>query len=246
MVITSLENEKVKYYSKLQQKKYRDKYQQFVVEGSHLVLEAAKSNILLEVLILEGEVLPLNVPSYEVSYEVLKKICDVKTPPKIIGLCKKGIDTTIGSRILIIDEIQDPGNLGTIIRSAVAFDIDTIVIGNNTVDPYSPKTIRATQGMLFHVSIVFYDINKLIPILKKLTIPILATNVKYGEDVKKLTTKEKERFALIVGNEGSGVNPKYLELSDKYIYIPMNGVVESLNVAIATSIILYEMRLEND
>ena len=100
--------------------------------------------------------------------------------------------------------------------------------------------------MIFHIPIVFYSIDKLIPILNKLNIPIYATNVKYGEEVKNLTKKEKECFALIIGNEGSGVNPKYLEKSDKFIYIPMNDVVESLNVAVATSIILYEMDEVND
>ena len=246
MVITSLDNEKVKYYSKLAKKKYRDLTGEFIVEGMHLVLEAYKTKSLLEVLILEDEAIPIDVPCYEVTYEVLKKICDVNTPPKVVGLCKKKIDSTIGKRILIIDEVQDPGNLGTIIRSAVAFNIDTIVIGNNTTDPYSPKVIRATQGMIFHTTLVFYDIERLIPILKKLHIPILATNVKYGEELSTLSKKEKETFALIIGNEGSGVNPKYLEKSDKFIYIPMNEVVESLNVGVATSIILFEMRKDND
>ena len=241
MVITSLDNEKVKYYCKLQKKKYRDINNEFIVEGEHLVLEAFKTGVLKEVLLEEGEVLPIDVEQIEVTKEILKKISTLTSPPKMIGLCEKKIETTIGKRILVIDEIQDPGNLGTIIRSAVAFNIDTIVIGDNTVDVYSPKVIRSTQGMLFHVPIVFYSIDKLIPILKKLKIPVLATNVKYGEEVKNLTRNEKQAFALIVGNEGNGVNPKYLELSDKFIYIPMNDVVESLNVAIATSIILYEM-----
>lgn len=241
MVITSLDNDKVKYYYKLGKKKYRDLNNKFIVEGEHLVLEAYKAGVLKEVLILEDEVLPIEVSQIEVSKDVLKKITSLNTPPKMIGLCEKKIDTTIGKRILILDEIQDPGNMGTIIRSAVAFNIDTIVIGDGSVDVYSPKVIRATQGMIFHVPIVFYSIDKLIPILKKLNIKVYATNVNYGEDVKNLTKKEKETFALIIGNEGNGVNPKYLELSDKYIYIPMNEVVESLNVAIATSIILYEM-----
>ena len=164
----------------------------------------------------------------------------------MIGLCEKIIDTTIGKRILILDEIQDPGNMGTIIRSAVAFNIDTIVIGDGCVDVYSPKVVRATQGMIFHVPLVFYSIDKLIPILKKLKIPVFSTYVKYGEEVKNLSHDEKEVFALIIGNEGNGVNPKYLEMSDKFIYIPMNSVVESLNVGVATSIILYEMDEADD
>lgn len=241
MVITSLDNDKVKYYYKLGKKKYRDINNEFIVEGEHLVLEAYKAGVLKEVLLEEEEVLPIDVEQVEVSREVLKKISTLNSPPKMIGLCEKIIDTTIGKRILVLDGIQDPGNMGTIIRSAVAFNIDTIVIGDNTVDVYSPKVIRSTQGMIFHVPIVFYSIDKLIPILKKLKIPVYSTNVKYGENVTTLPKSEKETFALIMGNEGNGVNPKYLEQSDKYIYIPMNDVVESLNVAIATSIILYEM-----
>ncbi len=246
MLITSLDNEKVKYYYKLGKKKYRDLNNEFVVEGEHLVLEAYKSGALKEVMVEEGVVLPIDVEQIEVSREVLKKISSLDNPPKMIGLCKKIIDTTIGKRILILDEIADPGNMGTIIRSAVAFNIDTIVIGDNTVDVFSPKVVRATQGMIFHVPIVFYNIEKLIPILKKLKIPVLATNVKYGEDARILPNTIKDVFALIIGNEGSGVNPKYLELSDKFIYIPMNEVVESLNVGVATSIILYEMDKRND
>ena len=246
MLITSLDNEKVKYYYKLGKKKYRDLNNEFVVEGEHLVLEAYKSGALKEVMLEEGVVLPIDVEQIEVSREVLKKISSLDNPPKMIGLCKKIVDTTIGKRILILDEIADPGNMGTIIRSAVAFNIDTIVIGDNTVDVFSPKVVRATQGMIFHVPIVFYNIEKLIPILKKLKIPVLATNVKYGEDARILPNAIKDVFALIIGNEGSGVNPKYLELSDKFIYIPMNEVVESLNVGVATSIILYEMDKRND
>ena len=241
MVITSLDNEKVKYYSSLQKKKYRDLYNEFLVEGEHLVLEAYKKGVLKEILLLEGEVLPIDIEQIEVTLDILKKVSTLNSPPKMIGLCEKKIDTTIGNRILVIDEVQDPGNMGTIIRSAVAFDIDTIVIGDNTVDVYSPKVVRSTQGMIFHIPIVMYSIDKLIPILKKLHIPVLATNVKYGEEVKNLSKKEKETFALIIGNEGNGVNPKYLEKSDKFIYIPMNEVVESLNVGVATSILLYEM-----
>ncbi len=242
MIISSLENEKVKYYTKLQQKKYRDMYGEFLVEGRHLVLEAYRHGILKEVIFCEDELMPIDVPCVEVTYSILKKISSVRTPQKVMGLCQKQEETTIGDRILIIDEVQDPGNLGTMIRSAAAFAIDTIVLGDNTVDVYNPKVIRSTQGMLFQVPIVHYSIDELIPMLKALKIPVFATRVEYGVEIDHLSDKEKNRFALIVGNEGNGVNPNYLEASDKNIYIPMSGDVESLNVAVATSIILYEMR----
>ena len=233
MIISSVSNEKVKYYSKLlRHKKYRDMEGKFVVEGMHLVMEASRAGILEEVLVLEDEVIPIDVPVLEVTYDVLKKICDVKTPSKIVGLCHKGKNKIVGRRILLLDEIQDPGNLGTIIRSAVAFNISSIVVGRNSCDLYSPKVIRGTQGMLFHIPIIECDLGE-----------VILTNVNYGEDIRKLKREVKNNFALIMGNEGNGVNPIYMEEADKAIYIPMNDVVESLNVAVATSIILYELEV---
>lgn len=246
MVITSFDNDKVKYLKKLSKKKYRDLYNEFLVEGRHLVIEAYKHNMLKEIILCEGEVTPFDVPYTVVSYEVIKKISEVETPQKIMGLCKKIEDTTIGSRILLLDEIQDPGNMGTIIRSAVAFDIDTIILSKNCVDLYNPKVVRSTQGMLFHIPILIYDFDELLPMLKELKIPIYATKVEYGTDVSTLKEDEKKRFALLMGNEGNGVHPEYLELSDKNLYIPMSNEVESLNVAIATSILLYELRNKDE
>lgn len=246
MIITSFDNDKVKYLKKLSKKKYRDLYNEFLVEGRHLVIEAYKHNMLKEIILCDGEVTPFDVPYTVVSYEVIKKISEVETPQKIMGLCKKIEDTTIGSRILLLDEIQDPGNMGTIIRSAVAFDIDTIILSKNCVDLYNPKVVRSTQGMLFHIPILIYDFDELLPMLKELKIPIYATRVEYGTDVSTLKEDEKKRFALLMGNEGNGVHPEYLELSDKNLYIPMSNEVESLNVAIATSILLYELRNKDE
>ena len=246
MVITSFDNDKVKYLKKLSKKKYRDLYNEFLVEGRHLVIEAYKHNMLKEIILCDGEVTPFDVPYTVVSYEVIKKISEVETPQKIMGLCKKIEDTTIGSRILLLDEIQDPGNMGTIIRSAVAFDIDTIILSKNCVDLYNSKVVRSTQGMLFHIPILIYDFDELLPMLKELKIPIYATRVEYGTDVSTLKEDEKKRFALLMGNEGNGVHPEYLELSDKNLYIPMSNEVESLNVAIATSILLYELRNKDE
>lgn len=246
MIITSFDNDKVKYLKKLSKKKYRDLYNEFLVEGRHLVIEAYKHNMLKEIILCDGEVTPFDVPYTVVSYEVMKKISEVETPQKIMGLCKKIEDTTIGSRILLLDEIQDPGNMGTIIRSAVAFDIDTIILSKNCVDLYNPKVVRSTQGMLFHIPILIYDFDELLPMLKELKIPIYATRVEYGTDVSTLKEDEKKRFALLMGNEGNGVHPEYLELSDKNLYIPMSNEVESLNVAIATSILLYELRNKDE
>ena len=130
MIITSQENEKIKELSKLQQKKYRDLTNTYLVEGEHLVEEAKKANVLLEVF--SKEELP---GTTQVSTEVMKKLSSLDTPPSMIGLCKKKENNEIiGNKIVILDEIQDPGNLGTIIRSSLAFNIDTIILSNNCVD----------------------------------------------------------------------------------------------------------------
>lgn len=242
MLITSLENERIKDYIKLKDKKYRKRTNTFIVEGLHLVLEAYKSGNLIELIIEKDEVLPLDVPTIFVTNEIINRISSLDTPVTVLGLCKISDKKEIeGSRVLMLDGIQDPGNLGTIIRSSVAFDVDTIVLGENTVDLYNPKVVRATQGMLFHINIISRDLESVIKELKSREIPIYGTKVEYGEDVRSFPTKDKKAYGLVMGNEGAGVSSKVLDMCDKYIYIDMNERVESLNVSIATSIILYEL-----
>jgi len=242
MLITSLENERIKNYIKLKDKKYRKRTNTFIVEGLHLVLEAYKSGNLIELIIEKDEVLPLDVPTIFVTNEIINRISSLDTPVTVLGLCKISDNKEIkGSRVLMLDGIQDPGNLGTIIRSSVAFDVDTIVLGENTVDLYNPKVVRATQGMLFHINIINDNLENVINELKSREIPVYGTKVEYGEDVRSFPSKDKKAYGLVMGNEGSGVSSEVLDMCDKYIYIDMNECVESLNVSIATSIILYEL-----
>ena len=146
--------------------------------------------------------------------------------------------TLKGQKLLILDSIQDPGNLGTIIRSSVAFNIDTIIINDRCADIYSDKVIRSSQGMIFKTNIVKRDLSEFLKGIKGKT-PIFGTKVTDGKDLK--TLEKISEFAIIMGNEGSGVDPKLLDLCDEYLYIPMNKNCESLNVGVATSIILYEL-----
>lgn len=242
MLITSLENERIKNYIKLKDRKYRKKTNTYIVEGLHLVLEAYKSGNLIELILEKDEVLPIDVPTVYVTNEIINKISNLDTPVNILGLCKMSdSNEIIGTKILMLDEVQDPGNLGTIIRSSVAFGVDTIVLGNNTVDLYNPKVIRATQGMLFYINIINKDLKETIKELKSLEIPVYGTKVEYGEDVRNFPSKDKKSYGLVVGNEGNGVSSEVLDLCDKYIYIDMDEKVESLNVSVATSIILYEL-----
>ena len=156
MIYTSVDNKKIKDIKKLNTKKYRDKTNLFLVEGRHLVLEAYKRGYLQTLILEENEIFPLDVDTMYVSNNVINYISTLETPQLVMGLCKKIEEKEIGSKILILDDIQDPGNLGTIIRSAVAFNFDTIVLGDNTVDLYNPKVIRASQGMIFHINIIKY------------------------------------------------------------------------------------------
>lgn len=239
MIITSLENKEIKRITKLKSKKYRDELQEFIVEGEHLVEESYKNKVLKKIILLENTDIDIDVEKIYVNHDVMKKISNLDSPPKVIGICKLLEEKEIGDRVLILDGIQDPGNLGTIIRSAVAFNIDTIILSNDTVDMYNSKVIRSTQGMLFYINIIRTDLMEVLPELKKNNYTIYTTNVTNGIDIKKC--EKQNKFALIVGNEGNGVSKKVSDYADYTIYIKTNNNVESLNVAVATSILLYEL-----
>ena len=242
MVYTSLENKRIKNYRKLKQRKYRDKTHCFLIDGKHLVEEAYQSGCLDTIIVLEENQDRISYPDVEVmivNKEIMRVLSDVETPPNIMGVCHKPELSTEKNKILLLDGIQDPGNLGTIIRSAFAFDIDMIYVGKNSVDVYNSKVIRSSQGMIFKVPIQVVTLEDVIPELKKLGIPIIGTKVTGGNRLKSFPKLEK--FAIIMGNEGNGVRPEILDLCDQYLYIDMKEDCESLNVAVATSIILYEL-----
>jgi RNA methyltransferase, TrmH family len=239
MVYTSLENSKIKELSKLKDKKMRDNSNLFLVEGEHLVNEAFKHGYLKTLIKLIGYNYDLKVETLEVNEKILKNLSSLKNTPFLMGVCEKKCDQIKGDHLLILDEIQDPGNLGTIIRSAVAFNIDTIILSKNTVDLYNEKVLRATQGLIFSINIVRADLPAEIIALKKQNFKIYATKVNGGKTLKNI--EKSAKFAIIMGNEGNGVSNSLLELCDDYLYIPMNSKCESLNVGVATSIILYEL-----
>lgn len=239
MVITSVDNKNIVELVKLKQSKYRKKNKLFLVEGEHLIREALNNNKLISVYILENTEISFPVETTYVTIDVMKKLTDLDNPSNMIGVCKIEDNSEItGNRILLLDRIQDPGNLGTIIRSALAFNIDTVILSNDTVDLYNSKVIRSTQGMLFGLNIITMDLVDAIKIIKSRNIEVYGTKVDNGIKIDKVN---KEKYAIVMGNEGQGVSSNILDLCDKYIYIDMNKKVESLNVAVATSIILYEL-----
>ncbi len=242
MLITSLENEKIRNYLKLKEKKYRDKSGLFLVEGEHLVLEAHRAGLIEEILLEQDSVFPVPEETVYVSQAILNRLSDVENPSYVMAVCHKKVESEeLGERLLLLDGVQDPGNLGTILRSSKAFHIDSVILSEQTVDLYNPKVIRATQGMFFHLNVVRRNLIEEIYKLKQKEIPIYVTRVEFGEDVHVLKEKDKKRFALVMGNEGKGVSPEVKELADRFIYIPMDEMVDSLNVAVATSILLYEL-----
>ena len=239
MLYSSVNNEKIKNLKKLNSKKYRDLNGLFLIEGEHLVLEANSCGCLDELILLDGCEFPLDVKTSYVTYDVMKYISSLDSPSSIIGVCKKRNSVSLGDRIVVLDDVQDPGNLGTIIRSCVAFNVDTLVLSEGCVDLYNPKVIRATQGMLFHLDIIVVsDIVSYVHDLKE-NYKIFSTNVNGGNSLKSI--EKSDRFVIIMGNEGNGVRDSLNDLADSYIYIDMNSDCESLNVGVATSIILYEL-----
>ena len=241
MLITSVDNKKIKRYVSLKNSRDRKVEGLFIVEGMHMCYEANKHNLLVDLIVLENTDISFNYAG-EITYvtlNVMKKVSNLSNPTNVIGICKI-VDNNeiIGNHLLVLDDIQDPGNIGTIIRSASAFNIDTIVLSNNSVDIYNDKVLRSTQGMIFNLNIIYGDLLEVIPNLHDNGYVILGTNVNDGEDVRNVKVN---KYALVMGNEGQGVKEEIASLCDKNLYIKMNSNCESLNVGVATSILLYEL-----
>lgn len=236
-MIESINNEKIKKYSKLLNKKYRDETNMYLVSTDHLVKEAIKKNIVIDIFLLNGSNNTYGNVTY-VTESVMRKLTDLKTLPNVVAVVKKEESKEINGNVILLDGIQDPGNLGTIIRSAVAFNIDTIILGDNTVDVYNEKVLRASEGMIYNTNIVKENLLNIIPKLKSTGYKVLGTSVTNGKNIQDIS---KEKIAFIVGNEGNGISKEIFELCDEYVYIKMNNKCESLNVGVASSIIMYEL-----
>lgn len=238
-MITSASNNTIKALIKLKQKKYRDETGYYLVEGEHLVEEAMKAKQ-VECLISTKDITS-DLPIIVVSNEVMSKLSFTKSPQSIMAKCKikkekKLID---GKRYLILDDLQDPGNIGTLIRTALAFSIDQVILSNNCVDLYNDKLLRSMQGANFNISCIYDDLKTVISTLKKNNVKIIGSALENGQDIKQI--KISEKMAFIVGNEGNGMNKDILQECDYVGYIPIN-TIESLNVAIAGSIMMYHFK----
>lgn len=229
-MITSVSNEKIKELIKLNKSKYRSELNLFLVEGDHLVQEAKKLNLLVEVYTTDN--------SYDgilVSENVMRKICNTNSVCPVVGVVKKINNINITNNVLILDEVRDPGNLGTLLRSAKAFGFDTVFCSNGCVDFYNDKVIRSSQGAIFKLNLINGNIIEFITKLKT-THKIYGTNVVNGISLNEV--EASCNFGLVLGNEGSGISSEVFSILEKNIYVEMNDT-ESLNVGVCGSIIMH-------
>lgn len=259
MEITSRKNPLIKEIKGLSRRKNREEMGLFLVEGIKLIEEAIDYSMSIKYIfytdsiknIKGGEEILLRISSLNdielilVSDEVFKDISDTKSPQGILGVLEQryekieDLDIENMKKTLYLDGIQDPGNMGTIIRTADAFGFDCIFIKSGTVDPFGPKVVRATMGSIYRVPIYYlndhiYELKK----LKKQGYILYSTYLDGSTPIKDVDYNN--RFIITIGNESLGVSDEVIEISDELIKIPMEGNAESLNAAIASSIIMYE------
>ena len=233
--IESKDNQRLKLVRKLRLKKNRYKEAKFVIESRKLVEEAIKSGLQIDFIILKDS-LDNEFANFDLAYvsdQLFSTITEMTNPDGYLAVVKMpSMNNAPASRILLLDGLQDPGNLGTIIRSAEAFGFNSIVLVNS-VDPYNEKTLRAAMGSLFRLDIRMVERVDLPAFLKPYTVYVADMD---GEDYRKLSYDSK--VCLVIGNEANGVSRELFERADKRISIPMKGELESLNAAISASLIM--------
>lgn len=232
---------------KLTQKKYREESRLFVVEGTRAVADAAQSNALTEILVTARyaalhDLPQTDIPVYTVEDKLLCELCDTRSPQGIAGIARyvhhDGAPQNAGF-YLFLDDLADPGNLGTILRTADAVACDGVILTADTVELYNPKTVRATMGSLFHLPIYrVSDKERALKQLKSLGCPVIASALDGAVDYRHAGLDQN--CVIVVGNEAHGVCDLVLDLSDHRVKIPMPGRSESLNAAVAAALLLYE------
>ncbi|GAA0326476.1 RNA methyltransferase [Oceanobacillus sp. FSL W7-1281] len=244
-MITSVKNEKIKSLKKLHQRKYRKQMNAFLVEGEHLIEEALASDWEVKELIVSEEASVLesahHLPVIGVTKQVFKELSFTASPQGMMAVVEiKKEEAVNGEVVVLLDAVQDPGNAGTIIRTADAAGADGIILGSGCVDLYNDKVIRATQGSIFHLPIIHADLEEKLLRLKEADYRVWATALEKAENYKDLSIPQKT--ALIFGNEGAGVKESLLEKADERVTIPILGKAESLNVSIAAGVLLYYLK----
>ena len=245
MFIESIHNDIIKLIISLRDKKNRDELSLFVVEGFKQVSEIPKDWKIKFVLATEKHKDFKTDKLYITTEKIFKKISDTKTPQEILAVVEKkklDIETVLSKKgiFVIVDILQDPGNIGTIIRTAEAFGCKGIFVSKNSVDVYSDKVVRSTMGAMFHIPIIQEcDIVSLITIMKQKKINTCAFSLDTNELLSNF--KFEDNTAIIIGNESKGISKNILDIVDNKIKINMTGKSQSLNASVACSIAIYEV-----
>ncbi|GBG96979.1 TrmH family RNA methyltransferase [Lactococcus termiticola] len=242
-VIRSKDNVKIKSARKLLTKKGRKQAGSYLIEGFHLLQEAIGWSAELEELFVSEEKidqLPAGLSEYLiVSNEVLASLSDAETPQGLVAVVKQPqISFPRAQKVLLLENVQDPGNVGTMIRTADAAGFSAVLCLKGTADIYSPKVVRSMQGSQFHLPVIDgLSLDEALPLLKDLT--ILTTTL--SKDSISHREVQADNFALIMGNEGAGVSEAAIEVADQLVHIEMPGHAESLNVAVAAGILMFSL-----
>ena len=244
MIITSKDNEIIKNIKKLKEKKYR--LDSYIVEGIKMVKEAINENQEIALIAIREDFKidfdTKKIKIVTISNKIFNDISDVKTPQGILAVIKKNQNNQIETNsnyILALDSLQDPGNMGTIIRTADSANINQIIINKTTVDPYSPKVIRSTMGAIYRTNIIeVEDLKTTLKEIQSKGFQIITTDLKATQSIYDINYNNKT--VVVIGNEANGVSQEILQTADKKVIIPMLGKTESLNASIAASIMIYE------
>ena len=249
--ISSPKNEKIKELVKLQTAKGRKKAGMYLLEGEHLVEEAIKERAQIKLIVVTSNRLEdykkllaqADVQVLVVSQDVFHKLSMTETTQGILAvveIVKQEILPHKG-RFIVLDAVQDPGNLGTIVRTADAAGFDAVVLGTGTVDLYNDKVLRSMQGSHFHIPVFQANLQEYLPILKEKGVQVAVTAL-HRDSKDYSVLQEATDVAIVVGNEGQGVSDDVIDLADVVVTIPMFGKAESLNVSIASALLMYKTK----
>ena len=245
--ITSRQNPFLKQIGKLNNaKSERRRAGVYPGEGPKLLEEAIKAGVKITATVSSEGVDVPEIPGarqVEVPREVLESLCDTKTPQGVLFLCElpstRAPEKLDGSRYLVLDGVQDPGNVGTIWRTADALGADGLILVHSCADPFSPKTVRSTMGACFRLPVYEVSEEELPALLERSNLPLYATALRH--DTVDIKTADLSRSAVVIGSEGKGISDALLNMSEKTLKIPMRERCESLNAAAAATIVLWEM-----
>ena len=248
--ITSLKNPKVTTWKSLKDRKGRKETGCFLVEGRKMVEEAVASAFPVEAILVDADrlgefTLPAGLPAYSMPGHVLAAVCDTKTPQGIAAVVRMAEVELHGMRLVAMDGVQDPGNVGTIIRTADAAGFDGVILSTQCADVFSPKVLRATMGSVFRMGIrVTDDLPGLLTQMVQEGASVLSSQLD-GDPFYQRSPLNK-RFVLAIGSEGNGVTDEVKAIATHKVKLPMRGGAESLNAAVAAGIMMYELTRDMD